>query len=205
MSLLENIDKERLPQHVAIIMDGNGRWAKKTGKMRIYGHRHGVKPVREATETCAELGIKYLTLYAFSTENWKRPMDEVGGLMSLLLNTLGSERNTLMENDVKLNCIGDTSSLPKEVLKKLNDTIELTANNKGLNLTLALSYSARWEILNAVKKIAEEVKSNNLASEHLTEEVFNQYLCTTNMPDPDLLISTSGEMRISNLLLWTIA
>lgn len=205
MSLKESIVKEKLPKHIAIIMDGNGRWAKKAGKQRVFGHRHGVKPVREVTEAAAELGLQYLTVYAFSTENWNRPKDEVNALMSLLVKTLNSEVETLNENNVRLRMIGNIEILPRDVLKKLNDTIELTSTNTGLNLVLALSYSARWEILNAVKKIAFNVKNDNLAPENINEEIFRSYLCDGAIPDPDLLIRTSGEIRISNFLLWQIA
>jgi len=205
MSLKERIDTERIPNHIAVIMDGNGRWAKKAGHKRIFGHKHGVKAVREVTEGAAELGVKYLTLYAFSTENWNRPQEEVIALMSLLVKTLSAEKSTLMDNNVQLNCIGDVNTLPDDVLKKLNDMIKLTSSNTGLTLTLALSYSSRWEILNAVKNIAHDIKNNKLAPEIITEGIFESYLNTQNMPDPDLLIRTSGEIRISNFLLWQIA
>lgn len=205
MSFKESIQKDKLPEHIAIIMDGNGRWAKKSGKKRIFGHRHGVKPVREVTEAAAELGLKYLTVYAFSTENWNRPREEVSALMNLLVKTLNSEVETLNKNNVRLRTIGDISSLPEDVLKKLNDTVALTDANTGLNLVLALSYSARWEILNAVKKIALNVKNDNLAPENIDEEIFRDYLCDGAIPDPDLLIRTSGEIRVSNFLLWQIA
>lgn len=204
-SFKENIDFNNLPKHVAVIMDGNGRWAKKKGARRIFGHRHAVQAVRDVTECCGELGIKYLTLYAFSTENWARPKDEVDGLMELLVNTLKQEIGTLMENQVKLKTIGDTSHLPQNCQKNLSWAIEQTRNNSGLTLVLALSYSGRWEIIEAVKKIAEEVRAGQLDPAAINEEIFPNYLRTAGIPDPELLIRTSGELRISNFLLWQIA
>ena len=205
MILKEEISKGKLPNHVAIIMDGNGRWAKQKGKDRIFGHKNGVAAVREVTESAAEIGIKYLTLYAFSTENWNRPLKEVNALMSLLVSTISAETKTLMKNKVTLLTIGDTSRLPVRVYKKLEDTINKTSENDGLSLVLALSYSSRWEILNAVKNIASEAKRGKIKLDQVNEKIFSNYLCTKNIPDPELLIRTSGEQRISNFLLWQIA
>ena len=205
MILKEEISKGKLPNHVAIIMDGNGRWAKQKGKDRIFGHKNGVAAVREVTESAAEIGIKYLTLYAFSTENWNRPVKEVNALMSLLVSTISAETKTLMKNKVSLLTIGDTSRLPVRVYKKLEDTINKTSKNDGLSLVLALSYSSRWEILNAVKNIASEAKRGKIKLDQVNEKIFSNYLCTKNIPDPELLIRTSGEQRISNFLLWQIA
>jgi undecaprenyl diphosphate synthase len=186
-------------------MDGNGRWAKKKGAMRIFGHRNAVKAVREVTEGCGEVGVKYLTLYAFSTENWSRPKDEVEGLMELLVNTLKEEIKSLMENRVKLITIGETSHLPGDCQKNLAWAMEETKNNTGLTVILALSYSGRWELKEAVKTIAQEVKNGSLDPESITEESIGKHLQTAGIPDPELLIRTSGEMRISNFLLWQIA
>ena len=205
MSLKDLLIKEKLPRHVAIIMDGNGRWARQRGSARVFGHKHGVKAVREVTEGCAELGIGYLTLYAFSTENWNRPKNEVDALMSLLVATIASETKTLMDNNVRLKFIGCESSLPKNVREKLADCMEKTAGNNGLTLVLALSYSSRWEIIEAVKQLALDVKDDKLQVDNITSEIFSQYLETSQMPDPELLIRTSGELRISNFLLWQIA
>lgn len=205
MILKEEISKGKLPNHVAIIMDGNGRWAKQKGKDRIFGHKNGVAAVREVTEYAAEIGIKYLTLYAFSTENWSRPSKEVNALMSLLVSTISAETKTLMKNKVRLLTIGDTSRLPVRVYKKLEDTIKKTSENNGLSLVLALSYSSRWEILNAVKNIASEVSRGKIDLDQVNENIFSNYLCTKKIPDPELLIRTSGEQRISNFLLWQIA
>lgn len=204
-SFKEHIDFNNLPRHIAVIMDGNGRWAKKKGAMRIFGHRNAVQAVRDVTEGCGEIGIKYLTLYAFSTENWGRPKEEVEGLMELLVNTLKQEIKTLMENQVKLITIGDTSNLPEDCQKNLEWAVATTRNNSGLTLILALSYSGRWEITRAVKAIAEEVKSGKLNDRDINEEMISQHLQTAGIPDPELLIRTSGEMRISNFLLWQIA
>ncbi|MBL3654904.1 isoprenyl transferase [Fulvivirga sediminis] len=201
----ENIVKELLPKHIAIIMDGNGRWAKNKGAARIFGHRNAITAVREATEGCAELGVEYLTLYAFSTENWGRPPEEVLGLMELLVATIKRELKTLLKNNVKLTTIGDTDALPKKCRKQLLEAIENTKDNTGLTLVLALSYSGRWEILRAVKRLASDVKDDKLNIEDINDENFGRYLSTANMPDPELLIRTSGEMRISNFLLWQLA
>jgi undecaprenyl diphosphate synthase len=204
-SYKEHIDFNNLPQHIAVIMDGNGRWAKKKGAMRIFGHRNAVKAVRDVTEGCGELGVKYLTLYAFSTENWNRPKEEVDGLMELLVNTLRQEIGTLRENQVKLQTIGDTSTLPKECQSNLEWAKDQTKDHNGLVLNLALSYSGRWEITKAVKQLASDVKSGKLDPSLINEQVFENYLQTSGIPDPELLIRTSGELRISNFLLWQIA
>jgi len=205
MNIEENIDKNRLPQHVAVIMDGNGRWAKKKGNQRIFGHRNAIKAVRDTVEAAAELGIKFLTLYAFSTENWNRPKSEVNALMHLLVTTLNNEIETLMKNNVQLQSIGDIKSLPENVYQQLQNTISKTSANTGLVLTLALSYSGRWEIIDAVKKVAHEVKVGHLDPDKIDENVFNHALQAGFMPAPELLIRTSGEYRISNFLLWHIA
>ncbi|HEY0739833.1 MAG TPA: isoprenyl transferase [Chryseosolibacter sp.] len=204
-SFKEHIDFNNLPRHIAVIMDGNGRWAKKKGAMRIFGHRNAVQAVKDVTECCGELGVKYLTLYAFSTENWNRPKEEVDGLMELLVNTLKQEIGTLMENQVKLITIGDTSHLPADCQANLRWAVDQTKNNGGLTLILALSYSGRWEIIEAVKSLAAEVKVGKIAPEEINEKVFENYLKTSGIPDPELLIRTSGELRVSNFLLWQIA
>ncbi|QSE98584.1 isoprenyl transferase [Fulvivirga lutea] len=200
-----NIDKDNLPTHIAVIMDGNGRWAKGKGAARIFGHKNAIEAVRDVTEGCAELGVKYLTLYAFSTENWARPKTEVKGLMQLLVHTIKAEIGTLQKNDVKLNAIGDLSSLPNNCQNELAEAIELTKQNKGLVLTLALSYSGRWEILEATKSIAKAVQSGEIQIDEIDTELFRSNLMSKNIPDPELLIRTSGEMRISNFLLWQLA
>jgi undecaprenyl diphosphate synthase len=204
-SFKEHIDFNNLPRHIAVIMDGNGRWAKKKGALRIFGHRNAVQAVKEVTECCGELGIKYLTLYAFSTENWNRPKEEVDGLMELLVNTLKQEIGTLMENQVKLHTIGDVSHLPVECQNNLAWAINETRNNSGLILNLALSYSGRWEILKAVKQMVSEAKEGKLNPDEINDAKFENYLQTAGIPDPELLIRTSGELRISNFLLWQIA
>ena len=203
--MFEEIDKNNLPRHVAIIMDGNGRWAKRQGAKRIFGHRSAIKAVREATEGCAELGIDYMTLYAFSTENWYRPKAEISGLMELLVSTIKSETETLMKNNVKLQTIGAIKNLPNSCQRELADCIEATKKNSGLTLILALSYSGRWEIVEAIKSLLKDVKSGELNEENISTELFSEYLCTKGIPDPELLIRTSGELRISNFLLWQIA
>lgn len=195
------LDQNNLPKHIAIIMDGNGRWAKQKNKSRVFGHRNGVKAVRETVEYAAEIGINYLTLYAFSTENWQRPKKEVSGLMSLLVATIRNETKTLMENNIKLSSIGNMNMLPEKCKKELNESIKITSGNTKLNLILALSYSSRWEIKNAIKKII----SDRLKVNEINEEIIEQYLATKNVPDPELLIRTSGENRVSNFLLWQIA
>jgi undecaprenyl diphosphate synthase len=199
------IDKERLPRHIAIIMDGNGRWAKEHGQDRLYGHFHGVESVRNIVEGCAELGIEYLTLYAFSTENWDRPQYEVIGLMELLVTTIRNEVENLRKNNIKLHVIGDLSLLPSYARKELDEALEITQENTGLNLIVALSYSGRWELLNAVKNVAWEVKKGNLRIEEIDQDTLQQYLCTSEFPDPELMIRTSGEYRISNFLLYQLA
>jgi undecaprenyl diphosphate synthase len=205
MDLKNQIDTERLPRHVAVIMDGNGRWAKEKGRPRVFGHHSGVKSVREVTESAAELGIEYLTLYAFSTENWGRPKFEVNALMTLLVNTIRTEIKTLMDNDVKLNAIGELAQLPSQCYKELLEAIEKTKDNKRMTLTLALNYSAKWEIIEAVKQIATAVQSGDLDVEHIENSTFDAALSTAGIPDPELMIRTSGESRISNFLLWQLA
>jgi len=198
-------DSGEIPIHIAIIMDGNGRWAKRRGLPRVAGHRKGVETVREIVEACAQIGVKYLTLYTFSTENWKRPKDEVSTLMRLLLKSLKDRVDELNENDIKLTCIGDINSLPTQVQKQLYDDIERTKNNKKMTLNLALSYSGRWELLEAVKSISNQVVNNKLSTDQITEKCIADNLTTKNLPDPDLVIRTSGEFRVSNFLLWQIA
>jgi undecaprenyl diphosphate synthase len=205
MSFKEKIDLNRLPQHIAIIMDGNGRWASKQGHDRIFGHEHGVDAVRDVAEASAELGIGYLTVYTFSTENWKRPELEVKSLMTLFVETIRKEIDTLNKNNIRLNAIGDLKSLPEENYLRLMETIEETSKNDRMVLTLALSYSSRWEITEAVKRIINKQKTHNYTAENITEELVAQHLNTSDLPDPELLIRTSGEMRISNYLLWQIA
>jgi len=201
----EKIDLNRLPEHIAIIMDGNGRWAKERGYDRIFGHQKGVISVRETTEAAAEIGIKYLTLYTFSTENWNRPQSEVDALMELLINTIEKEIPTLNKNNVRLMAIGDLSRLPGNATEKLQRCIDITSKNTGLTLVLALSYSSRWEITNAAKNICIEVLEGKLNIENINDELISNHLTTKSIPDPDLLIRTSGEERISNFLLWQIA
>lgn len=196
---------DKLPSHVAVIMDGNGRWAEQKGSGRIFGHQNGVVAVRETVEAAAELGIGYLTLYAFSTENWNRPREEINALMSLLVLTIQNEIKTLNDNNVRLKVIGDTNSLPVKVKKMLNNAIENTSSNTGLNLVLALSYSGRWEIMNAIRDIAEDVRDGKIEIDELSDDTFSKYLNSSEIPDPELLIRTSGEYRISNFLLWQIA
>lgn len=203
--LLEKIDKDHLPRHIAIIMDGNGRWAKEQGQDRLFGHFHGVESVRNIVEGCAEMGIGYLTLYAFSTENWERPEYEVVGLMELLVTTIREEAESLHKNNIKLHVIGDMKMLPDYARDELNEALEITKDNTGLNLIMALSYSGRWELLNAVKSIANEVKNGQLKIEEIDQEVLQRYLCTSGFPDPELMIRTSGEYRISNFLLYQLA
>ncbi len=203
--LLSLIDTARIPEHVAIIMDGNGRWAKKQGYLRIFGHKQGVNTVRNVVETAAQLGVKYLTLYAFSTENWNRPKIEVNALMELLVESIRKETPRLMENGIKLETIGNMESLPSGCNKTLQETVETTKNNQKMTLILALSYSGRWDIIEAVRKIAASVKAGELEPEAIDEKVLNAALNTARYPNPDLLIRTSGEQRISNFLLWEIA
>lgn len=201
----EQIIKEKLPLHIAIIMDGNGRWAKKQHKERIYGHQHGVDAVREVTEASAELGIKYLTLYTFSKENWNRPKEEVDALMKMLVYTISQEEKTLMDNNIKLETIGDLSEINQETKDALLKTIDNTKNNTRMTLILALNYSSRWEIVKGVKEISKQVKDNKLNIDEIDEKTISNHLTTKNYPDPDLLIRTSGEYRISNYLLWQLA
>ena len=205
MSYKEQIKQDRIPRHIAIIMDGNGRWAKKQGLARMFGHKQGVETVHRITEAAAELGIGYLTLYAFSTENWNRPKEEVDALMALLVDTIVKETPTLMKNNIVLQTIGDTSRLPEATRKKFLECIEQTSKNTGLTLIIALSYSARWELIQAAKNIASAVEQGQLRLEEINEEVLANHLTTANVPDPDLLIRTSGELRISNFLLWQLA
>ncbi|MEN8136802.1 MAG: isoprenyl transferase [Bacteroidota bacterium] len=205
MDLIDNIDKNNVPKHIAIIMDGNGRWAKKQGKLRVFGHRNGVKAVREAVEGAAEIGVEYLTLYAFSTENWNRPKLEVEALMSLLLSSLKDELETLTKNNIRLKVIGDITKLPLKNQKELESVVEKTKNNNRMTLTLALSYSSKVEIIDAVKAISQKVKDGKLKSSEIDEGIFSDHLYTSGAPDVDLVIRTSGESRISNFLLWQIA
>ena len=205
MSLKEKINLNELPKHVAIIMDGNGRWAKQKGKSRTYGHKHGIPPVREITEAASELGIKYLTLYTFSTENWNRPRFEINALMQILVTTIHSELATLNKNNIRLMAIGDLKSLPVKCYKELMSAIEKTSKNNRLTLVLALAYGSRWEIINATKLIGEKIKNNELSPDEINASLFSSYLTTDGIPDPELLIRTSGEYRISNFLLWQIA
>ena len=205
MSLKEQINTLKLPAHIAIIMDGNGRWAKQRGLDRVFGHQQGVSAVRNVIEASAELGIKYLTLYAFSTENWGRPDEEVSALMDIMIQSLNKETDTLLKNNIRMLTIGDVNRLSADVRERLRDTISLTSGCTRLNLIVALSYSSRWEIKEAAKKIAEDVKKGILELNSIDESLFEKYLSTKGIPDPDLMIRTSGEMRISNFLLWQMA
>lgn len=205
MKLKEQINKSNLPKHIAIIMDGNGRWAKQRGFLRTIGHENGVQSLRTTLTTCGELGIEYLTLYAFSTENWNRPKYEVDKLMELLIKALTKEIPTFMKNDIALNAIGNLDLLPEKVREKLTDAIDKTKENKRMTVTLALSYGSRAEIIHAIKEISIKVKNNIISEDNIDESIINEHLYTHNMPDVDLLIRTSGEQRISNFLLWQIA
>lgn len=205
MSFKDQINSDDLPVHISIIMDGNGRWAKKQGKIRTFGHQSGVVAVRDTVEAAAELGIRFLSLYAFSTENWKRPRWEVDALMELLIGTIHKETKTLMDNNISLKAIGDIESLPKGCRKQLSDTINITSGNTRMTLILALSYSSRWELVNATREIANKVKAGVLKPEDINDQVISEHLCTAFCPDPELLIRTSGEHRISNFMLWQIA
>jgi undecaprenyl diphosphate synthase len=205
MSLKDSIDLSRLPEHIAIIMDGNGRWAKDRGKNRLFGHSNGVKAVREVSEGCAELGVKYLTLYAFSTENWNRPILEVSGLMDLLVKTTMAEVKTLMDNNIRLRTIGHIDAMPASTGRELRRAMELTAGNTRMDLVLALNYSGKADIVQAAQALAREVKEGLLKPEDINEQLLNQHLYTAGMPDPELMIRTSGEQRISNFLLWQLA
>ncbi|MDP1803441.1 MAG: isoprenyl transferase [Bacteroidota bacterium] len=205
MDLKQSINKNNIPQHVAIIMDGNGRWAKQQGEDRIFGHHEGVNSVREIVEACGEIGVKYLTLYAFSTENWNRPKDEVDALMELLVATISMETPNLNKKGVKLQAIGDIKSLPVSCQQELQDSIDITANNNTVTLILALSYSSKWEITNSVKEIAKQVEEGKLKASDITSKHIEKHLNTNIFPDPELMIRTSGEHRISNFLLWQLA
>ena len=205
MNLKQQIDRNSLPRHVAIIMDGNGRWAEKKGGERIFGHRNGVESVRKVVEAAGELGVEYLTLYAFSTENWNRPRTEIDALMALLTRAITNETNKLNENNVRLLIIGNVSDLPKSVHKQLMQSVEFLSENKGLTLVLALSYSGRWEITDAVKRMMDDAASGKLDPDLVDSNLLESYLATSFMPDPELLIRTSGERRISNFLLWQLA
>ncbi len=205
MSLKEQIDNKKLPTHIAIIMDGNGRWAKQRGLDRIFGHQQGVNAVRNVIEASAELGIKYLTLYAFSTENWGRPDEEVNALMDIMIQSLNKETDTLLKNNIRMLTIGDTGRLSDDVRERLDESINLTSGCTGLNLIIAISYSSRWEILEAAKQIATQVKSGKIGIDQIDEQVFENFLSTKDIPDPDLMVRTSGEKRISNFLLWQMA
>ena len=204
-SFRNRLDKNNIPEHIAIIMDGNGRWAAKHGKARVFGHESGVDSVRSVVEGAGEVGIKYLTLYAFSTENWDRPKDEVDALMGLLVHAIEMETEALNKNNVRLSTIGDINSMPAKVKEKLEGSISFLKNNTGLNLVLALSYSSKWEIVNAVKNLVQDAINNKIKLELINNELFENYLNTAEIPDPELLIRTSGEFRISNFLLWQIA
>ena len=203
--LMQQIDRERLPQHIAIIMDGNGRWAKERGKQRLFGHQSAIQSVREVSEASAEIGVKYLTLYAFSTENWNRPLAEVSGLMSLLATTIRNEVSTMNKNSIKLNAIGDLKSLPKANYEQLMKAIDDTSHNTRMTLTLALSYSGRWDLLQATRRMAQDVADGKMLASDINDATVSSYLSTAGIPDPELLIRTSGEERISNFLLWQIA
>lgn len=205
MNFKDQIDKNKLPRHVAIIMDGNGRWAKQRGRLRIFGHENGVTSVRNTVEAAAEIGVEYLTLYAFSTENWSRPKKEVDALMALLVKSLNKETATLNKNNIRLQAIGDLKSLQPKTYKELMKAIENTSSNTRTVLTLALSYSSRWEIIKMVQDIAQKVSEGELSSDDINENIISNHLTTNNTPDPELLIRTSGEQRISNFLLWQIA
>ena len=205
MTLKEQIDIERLPEHIAIIMDGNGRWAKERGKQRLFGHQSAIQSVREVSEASAEIGVQYLTLYAFSTENWNRPLAEVSGLMSLLAQTIKNEVSTMNKNSIRLNAIGDLQSLPKANYEQLMRAIDDTSHNTRMTLTLALSYSGRWDLTQASRRMAQDVADGKLLPESINDAVIPSYLSTAGMPDPELLIRTSGEERISNFLLWQLA
>lgn len=205
MSYKEKIDTQRVPEHIAIIMDGNGRWAKERGKDRSYGHQYGVESVRTITEAASELGVKYLTLYTFSTENWNRPDEEVEALMSLLVMAIERETPDLIKNNIRLMAVGDLSRMPIEVKERLDRCIAQTSINNGLTLVLALSYSSRWEITQAVRQIAEEYSKGMITQDQIDDELISSHLTTQNIPDPDLMIRTGGEKRISNFLLWQVA
>lgn len=205
MGFKEQIDLTRLPEHIAIIMDGNGRWAKNQGKFRVFGHESGVLSVKDIVEGCADIGIKYLTIYTFSTENWNRPIEEVNALMEIFISTINQETPRLTKNNIRLNAIGDLASLPQKCIEDLKSAMDKTANNTRCTLTLALSYSAKWEITEAAKKLAQQALDQKINISNIKEEDFSAQLTTYNMPDPELMIRTSGEHRISNFLLWQMA
>ena len=205
MAIPATIDLQHLPQHVAIIMDGNGRWAKEQGKLRVFGHQNGVKAVKDTVEGAVELGLKYLTLYAFSTENWNRPQQEVNALMEILVKTITKETATLMKHQIRLNAIGDLTSLPVACYQELIEAMEKTSANTRCTLTLALSYSSRWELTEALKTVATKVKKGELRPEDITEQLLSEHLTTAGLPDPELMIRTSGELRLSNFMMWQLA
>ncbi|GHA67392.1 isoprenyl transferase [Pontibacter akesuensis] len=205
MNLKERVDLGNLPAHIAVIMDGNGRWAKRKGGLRIFGHQNAIKAVRDTVEAAAELGVQYLTMYAFSTENWSRPAEEVSALMTLLVSTIRKETATLNKNNIRLQTIGDTASLPKACQRELLEAIELTKHNTRMTLVLALSYSGRWDLTQAMQHMAKQVEAGELAADSINEDTLAKFLSTAGIPDPELLIRTSGEMRISNFLLWQLA
>ena len=205
MSKKELLDKSKIPQHIAIIMDGNGRWAKSNGFQRFVGHQEGVRSVKTIVEVAGEIGVKFLTFYAFSTENWNRPKEEVDALMSLLVSTIRSETEDLNKNNIRMRAIGNIAMLPKDVQEELNETIKATAQNTGLNLVIALSYSSRWEIKNAIQNIVQDIEDNRITKDIIDDNLISAYLTTKDIPDPELLIRTSGEYRVSNFLLWQIA
>lgn len=205
MSIPAEINLTNLPKHVAIIMDGNGRWAKEQGKLRVFGHQNGVKAVKDTVEGAAALGIEYLTLYAFSTENWNRPKHEVTALMELLVSTITKETKTLLKNGIRLNAIGDLASLPPHCHSQLKEAMAATSQNSRCTLTLALSYSSRWELTEALKQIAEKVKTGSIAPNEISESTISEHLNTANLPDPELMIRTSGELRLSNFMMWQLA
>ncbi|MFM6954104.1 MAG: isoprenyl transferase [Sphingobacteriaceae bacterium] len=205
MAIPAELNLQHLPQHVAIIMDGNGRWAKEQGKLRVFGHQNGVKAVKDTVEGAVELGLKYLTLYAFSTENWNRPQQEVNALMELLVKTITKETATLMKHQIRLNAIGDLTSLPKACYQELMEAMQKTSVNTRCTLTLALSYSSRWELTEALKLVATKVKQGELSLEDISEQVLSNHLTTAGLPDPELMIRTSGELRLSNFMMWQLA
>ena len=205
MAIPTEINLQHLPQHIAIIMDGNGRWAKEQGKLRVFGHQNGVKAVKDTVEGAVELGLKYLTLYAFSTENWNRPQQEVNALMEILVKTITKETATLMKNQIRLNAIGDLTSLPPACYQELMEAMEKTSANTRCTLTLALSYSSRWELTEALKKVAKKIQAGELAPEDIDEQLLTNHLTTIGLPDPELMIRTSGELRLSNFMMWQLA
>ena len=203
--LKQKIDPDNVPEHIAVIMDGNGRWAKRKGAMRVFGHQNAIEAVRNIAEGCSEIGVRYLTLYAFSTENWARPKEEVDSLMSLLVKTIRSETETLVKNNIRLSGIGDLDSLPDKCRAELAEAMDITRSNTGLNLILALSYSGRWDIIHGIRELLKDLRKNRISEKDINPELFSHYLSTRGVPDPELLIRTSGEMRISNFLLWQLA